>query len=246
MRENGEKGFINIQSSELFFLENELADVGSRAYAYLIDLTIRGCVIIGILVLYFLNKSWNLFAETPIVLIGIAWFIGYHLVFEVLFNGVTPGKKAAGIRVIKSDGSSLSLLDSAIRNLMRVVDSLPFGYFLSIAIILFEQYNRRLGDILADTIVIHDRSKNQGITHFLDEILIESKPRETVLMSGIDTLSENDRLVIRNLYQRFNQMAEGKEKRALIEKFMDKITTRITITGTTDPEIILCELYKRI
>ena len=57
-----------------------------------------------------------------------ALFWGYYMVFEVTTNGQSPGKRALGLRVIKDGGYPIGLADSAIRNLVRVVDFLPFFY----------------------------------------------------------------------------------------------------------------------
>lgn len=241
-----DKGFITIQSSELFFLENELADVGSRAFAYIIDLIIRGFGVIAVSIF----SSWigslygsKLYIMVPMILL---WVIGYPVFFEVVYNGKTPGKKIVGIRVLKNDGSKLSFLDSIIRNMMRLVDSLPMGYFVAIIVMLFEKYNRRLGDIVANTIVIYDRSVNKNIKDYLNKALVHSSLRSSVQILGLEKLTDNDKIIIKNIYGRLDKIKDGPAKIDLMSKFYDNITKKVKITGTDDPEIILCEIYKRI
>ncbi len=240
------QGFIEIQSTELFFLENELADIGSRAFAYIIDLFIRIIFIIGLNLalsseILFRSSLSKIFL--PII---IVWWMGYFVIFEFFTAGKTPGKRIVGIRVLKSDGSNLSFLDSCVRNIMRVVDMLPFGYSFAIIIMLFERLNRRIGDITANTIVIYDRSTNKSIKDFVKKMLIDSKPRQSVQIKGVEQLNQNDRLIIKNLYSRLGTMKDENAKKKLMIKFHEKISKRIKVEGTDDPEIILCELYKRI
>jgi hypothetical protein len=161
-------------------------------------------------------------------------------------SGKTPGKKAVGIRVIKINGSRISALDSCLRTVLRTVDMLPFGYLLAIGIMFFERFNRRIGDLVANTVVIYDRSSRTSIKQFVDEMLVESEPRSSVIITGIERLSTNDKIIIKNFFGRWSTMKAGKEKQIIMEKFRERILTKISVEGTEDPEILLCELYKRI
>lgn len=246
MKSDINKELITIQSSELFFLENELADLGSRAFAYLLDLIFRalGMIAFGIV------GSWigALYGNRIIIIIPIIfiWFIGYPVFFEIVYNGKTPGKKIVGLRVLKSDGSRLSILDSIIRNIMRIVDSLPMGYFIGMLVILFEKHKRRVGDILANTIVIYDRSANKSILDYLNKALVDSNPRMSIQISGLNNLSENEKIIIKNLYARLDNIKEGPSKAELMSKFYNNILKKVKVVGTEDPEVLLCEIYKRI
>lgn len=241
-----EQGFITIQSSELLLLENELADIGSRAFAYILDMMIRGAVVLGI-VLVFSRQTVFLSAMNRVfVPLMLLWWVGYFVLFEILMSGKTPGKKIVGIRAVKVNGERISVLDSCLRTVLRAVDMLPFGYLVAICIMIFERYNRRLGDLVANTIVIYDRSSRKSIRKFLDEMLVESEPRKSVVIRGIERLTDSDKMVIKNFFARRSTMKEGAEKQIIMNKFREKILTKITVDGTDDPEILLCELYKRI
>lgn len=82
---------------------------------------------------------------------------GYFAFFEAIWNGQTPGKRFAQIRVIKDDGRPISAYDSVARNLLRIVDELPSMYFVGIISVLFSSQNKRLGDYVAGTIVVHEK-----------------------------------------------------------------------------------------
>jgi uncharacterized RDD family membrane protein YckC len=87
-------------------------------------------------------------------LINFSLFWGYYFVFELGWQGQTPGKRLAGTRVVKLDGGGPGFLDVAIRNLVRLVDFLPFAYALGFVVMFFNRNARRLGDFAAGTLVI--------------------------------------------------------------------------------------------
>lgn len=246
MFNDSDQGFITIQSSELLFLENELADIGSRAFAYILDVLIRGAVIFVMILVFSRNTIFFSSLNKIFIPLIFIWWTGYFVFFEIIYSGKTPGKKIVGIRVLRTDGSRISLLDSCVRNVLRAVDMLPFGYMLAIVTMLFEQYNRRLGDLVANTIVIYDRSSNKSIKKFVENMLVDSKPRGSILIKGLESLNPNDKLIIKNLYSRLGTIQAGIEKDNLMDKFYEKIKQKISVEGTEDPEVLLCELYKRI
>ena len=86
----------------------------------------------------------------------------YPIYFEVFKDGVSPGKKACGLRVLDERGLPLSFKASFLRTLLLVVDILGFGLvaFLSM---LFSKKSQRLGDLLAKTMVVHELDAHQKL-----------------------------------------------------------------------------------
>jgi uncharacterized RDD family membrane protein YckC len=82
---------------------------------------------------------------------------GYHPFFEVRWEGRTPGKRAFGLRVMDDRGLPLSAQQALVRNVVRVADFLPAGYGLGSIFAFFDPLNRRLGDVVARTIVVDER-----------------------------------------------------------------------------------------
>lgn len=123
-----------------------------RAYAWLIDLMIRfGLATLASLALALLGRGgMGLYL---VVLFLVVW--AYPVLFEVLWDGQTPGKRALGLRVVAADGAPVGWLASVVRNLMRTVDMLPFGYAVGLASGLVDPWGRRLGDVVARTMVVH-------------------------------------------------------------------------------------------
>src|SRR5579884_2790649 len=83
-------------------------------------------------------------AIITLVIFCINW--GYYAIFEALWKGQTPGKRWAGIRVIKDSGRPINAFEAIARNLVRAVDFLPVLYGIGVLTMLLNSKNRRLGD----------------------------------------------------------------------------------------------------
>ena len=91
-------------------------------------------------------------------------FWGYFALFEAYWNGQTPGKRLVKIRVIKDSGRQITLFEALARNLIRVVDMFPSFYFVGLIAMLCNKQQKRLGDLVAGTIVVHERMHEQPVT----------------------------------------------------------------------------------
>jgi uncharacterized RDD family membrane protein YckC len=98
------------------------------------------------------------FLVALLIVISFLVFWGYDVAFETLASGRTPGKRAAGLRVVRLGGEPVGFLASAVRNLLRPVDMQPgFMYAVGAVTILFSRRNQRLGDLAAGTLVVRER-----------------------------------------------------------------------------------------
>ncbi len=86
---------------------------------------------------------------------GLIW--GYYLAFEWMWNGQTPGKRLAGTQVVQVSGAPATFGEIAIRNIIRIVDFLPFAYATGFVVMLSNRRARRLGDFAANTLVIRQQ-----------------------------------------------------------------------------------------
>jgi uncharacterized RDD family membrane protein YckC len=131
-----------------------------RAGAYLIDLLIRGGVMLVVSVLMMLSGmlvgdrvGFGLLALFGFVM---EWF--YPMVFEAGRRGATPGKRVLGLRVVQVTGSPVGWGQAFVRNILRWVDAMPlFTYGFGLASCLATRRFQRLGDLAAGTVVIYDR-----------------------------------------------------------------------------------------
>jgi uncharacterized RDD family membrane protein YckC len=151
-----------------------LAGLGSRFAAALIDGLIKGAIAFaGVVVLGLTSaalgtlgaRATSIGLQSSLTIATIALFLllfGYDVAFETLASGRTPGKRAAGLRVLRSEGGTVGFLASATRNILRLVDWLPFAFAAGIAAILLSPRNQRLGDMAADTIVVREAHASPG------------------------------------------------------------------------------------
>lgn len=158
---------VDIKTPEYVSLQFHAAGLGSRAAAFILDTILL--VIINILIvialIFGLNASIFEYVETDIpsymfagvliLMFLLNW--GYYVVFEYFTGGRTLGKKMVGIRVIQENGHSITLLASIIRNFLRIIDILPANYLVGMLMIFFHSKHKRLGDLVAGTIVVHER-----------------------------------------------------------------------------------------
>jgi len=93
-----------------------------------------------------------------LILFYFLLYFGYFAIFEIVWNGQTPGKRKAGIRVIKDSGRPLTPAESIGRNLMRIVDWMPAFYAVGIASAVLTKENKRLGDLVAGSLVVRESS----------------------------------------------------------------------------------------
>lgn len=141
-----------VQTPEGVDIHLRLAGVWPRSVAWVVDALIRtGIYIVLGIAFSFLGDLGRGFMLIGIFL--IEWF--YPVVFEVLNQGMTPGKKSLGIQVLNSDGTPIGWSASLLRNILRTVDFLPFMYGLGFVSMLMNDRFQRLGDLAADTVVVY-------------------------------------------------------------------------------------------
>lgn len=157
---------LDIHTPENVAFGYQVAGIGSRFLATLLDtLLIILLQIVVILVFILVLNGFDLLGETiaawvyaVLGIVGFIFFWGYYIFFEMLWNGQTPGKRWVGLRVIRNDGTPITLSESFIRNLTRLVDFLPAMYGIGIISMFLDKQSRRLGDLAAGTLVVHDRA----------------------------------------------------------------------------------------
>ena len=157
---------LDIQTPENVAFGYQVAGIGSRFLATLLDTFLIVTLQVVVLLVFILVLSgFDLWGETVAAwvyamlgIVGFFFFWGYYIFFEMLWNGQSPGKRWVGLRVIRTDGTPITLSESFIRNLTRLVDFLPAGYGIGILSMFLDKQSRRLGDLAAGTLVVHDRA----------------------------------------------------------------------------------------
>ena len=159
---------ISILSSENVGLAVETAGLGSRFGACALDSLLQA-LLIGLITWttiefwQYLPKSaaWVKWLESGASAFLIFLFstivLGYQFLFEWLWDGQTPGKRWLGLRVMQSDGMMAGTWAIFVRNLLRAVDFLPSFYGLGALVAIINPHNRRIGDLVAGTVVARER-----------------------------------------------------------------------------------------
>ncbi|GAA4508715.1 RDD family protein [Hymenobacter ginsengisoli] len=194
---------IRIHTTQNVTLEYEVASIGSRIVATILDnlIFVAWAFAVGGLVTWLLGRHGQVAAWTMGVLIGLP-FVFYHLACEVLLNGQSLGKKAQHLRVIRLDGTAPRLGDYFLRWLLRLVD---FGFgsgLVAVVTIALNGKGQRLGDLAAGTTVINVRPRAVPLTQLAD-LTAAATPvgYQPVFMQAAD-LSDHDVALLRQLLGR--------------------------------------------
>ena len=169
------------------------------------------------------------------------WFLvfwGYFVLFEALWNGRTPGKRRLGIRAVMDTGHSITFAAAVIRNLSRLVDVQPLpSYFVGLLFVFFHGQNKRLGDIVAGTIVVRDRAQDVALAG------LELTPKQDDLDLGTPELADDEYRLVEQVLTRLDTLTASARRRFLGEleaRFAPRYPQR-----NPDPALFLTELYDR-
>jgi uncharacterized RDD family membrane protein YckC len=145
-----------------------VAGPGARSYAFIIDWHIRVVLALAWYVLATLiyNRGFSL---RPPAASGQSWFAVvlvpslaiyflYHPVMELVLRGHTPGKRSAGIRIVTRSGGAPSAGALLVRNVFRLIDSLPIAYGIGLTLMVLTRESLRCGDMAAGTLLVYQRS----------------------------------------------------------------------------------------
>ena len=192
---------ISINTAQNVNIDCKLAGLTHRIGATLIDLAFRGGIFL--LVTYLLsNISVNLF-QTIIIYIVVIFTSCYHLIFEYLLNGKSPGKMICRIRVVRIDGQKLSFWDCLLRWSLRLIDTTAMG-IVAISSIVISSRMQRLGDLAAGTVVILEKN---GVP--LREISLYDTPDDyQVVFPQVSMLTDKDIAIIKEVMHEVKQHRE--------------------------------------
>lgn len=138
-----------------------IAGPGTRSFAFLIDWQIRLLAALALILLAALLRLLpaDLQPVTRVVAIvavvsAVLIYFFYHPVLEVLMRGRTPGKRRAGARIVTVEGATPTVGSLLLRNLFRLIDSMPAFYVVGLGCCLFTENRVRLGDLVAGTVLV--------------------------------------------------------------------------------------------
>jgi len=215
---------LNIDTPELVDIQMPLAGIGSRFIALLVDSLIwfAGILVLFVFLVIFLNPGSLAFTgiseQWAVAVVLFFIFLlnwGYFTLFEAFWNGRTPGKRVARIRVIQRSGRAIGLFESMARNLVRYIDMQPFAlYAVGVIAIFVTRQHQRLGDLAAGTLVVRDRVQeaplwgDSGTRTITAQIFAPSAPipephnAYSLPSDGIARLSTTDLEVLEGFFAR--------------------------------------------
>jgi len=225
---------LDVRTPESIAFSYELAGIGSRFLAVLLDLLIQ-LVVIGLIFWGFIALAAHApsihgreslphdvarnIATGVIVAIVFMVLFGYFILFEWLWNGQTPGKKALGIRVVRDGGYPLDFSASLIRNLIRVGEASVAFYAIAGVIAVLSPENKRLGDLAAGSIVVRD-SRMESPAAMLAAVREEPQYASTAYVSG-----EERSIIKRFLERRYDLPAANRAQ--LAHRLAERVRSRL-------------------
>lgn len=223
---------IAINTSQNVNVNFNVASIGERMLAFIIDMLIKAAFII--LILYVLSKLLNFdkYFDTldPWSIMAIISLITlpahiYTLAFESLLEGQTPGKRLMKIKVVKIDGYQASFGDYVMRWVFRLIDIIIFSGIIGLISMIVSNNNQRLGDMATGTAVISLKNK-VNISHTILENLNEGY---VPTFPQVIALSDNDMRIIKNNFVK----ASAINDRLVITRLTEKIRELLKIDFET-------------
>lgn len=212
---------IAINTSQNVNINFNVASIGDRVIAFILDLLIK--IAYGIAVLYtffsildlgYLLSGMDQWSVMAVYIILLFPTVVYPVVLESLMEGQTPGKKVMKIRVVKIDGYQAGFGDYLIRWIFRIIDT-SFAGVVGLACMIISKNNQRLGDIASGTAVISLKN-SINISHTILENIREDY---VPTFPQVIALSDNDMRIIKDNYLKALRV----DDRQIISKLSDKI-----------------------
>jgi uncharacterized RDD family membrane protein YckC len=240
---------LSIDTPEQIELNYDIAGIGSRACAALIDSTLIGVLMwLGWYLMFSvftgrmdgMLSNW-LIAILSLITFSIYW--GYYIVFDLFRNGQSPGKRALKLRVIKNGGYPIGFGDSAIRNLVRVVDFLPMFYAIGIASMILDKRWRRLGDLAAGTLVVKERTDLTSA-----QLVVSVDPKSNFTYADrirLEMVTPMELSTIREYLSR-RRMLSAKRRGQLSRTIGQPIAQKMGVEEPVDFNLFLEEVYAMV
>ena len=218
---------LDVRTPESIAFSYELAGIGSRFLAVAIDLLLQIGILIALLWGFALVAPHGQGRITFVhnVVVGLTIFVvfviffGYFIIFEAMWNGQTPGKRALGLRVVRDGGYPIDGSASLVRNLIRVGEMMFGFYAISAISALVSPENKRLGDIAAGTIVVRE-AKMQSPASMLREIREEPVYAATAYASG------EERALVKRFLERRDSL-DPRRRAELAHQIAERIRPRL-------------------
>jgi uncharacterized membrane protein SpoIIM required for sporulation/uncharacterized RDD family membrane protein YckC len=228
---------VEVETPELVVLSYTIAGIGSRVYAGFIDMLVCVVLLLGISLAtaalqsrlgggaFLAITAWG---TALLSLAAFAVFWGYYVVCEWAFDGQTIGKRRLGLRVVRDGGYSIGFAASAARNLMRAIDMQPGMFYLfGITTAVLSKTGKRLGDMVAGTVVIQERLVESPVARARSRSVGKAHP------ATVAVLTEEEFKLVERWYARRMDL-EPARRVALTQQIADRLRPHLSPGGGTD------------
>jgi uncharacterized RDD family membrane protein YckC len=237
-----------VDTPEAVSFSYAIAGIGSRFAASLLDIIIEIVLLIviflGTVTIAPFSSAGGTVAGVLLITLIFMLVWGYYLLFEAFWHGQTPGKFALHVRVIKASGHPIGFTESAIRNLLRIVDWLPSFYALGVITMFIDQRSRRLGDLAAGTVVVKVPKRVRPSATLPQPLALARAvtPRGVIdpdeMLWNLRTLSTSDLTLVERFLDRVSALPVDARRR-VGEQIATRIAARIGAREPSDPAVFL-------
>ena len=228
---------INIQTAQNVYIQHNMASVGDRLLAAILDYLF--------LFLYFilLILVSNYVVELPkigFIIFFLLPILLYDVFFEYFFDGQSPGKMILKIKVVQLNGSENKVSNYLIRWSFRLIDiGISLGSIGMLSII-FSKKGQRIGDMAAGTIVVKLSSKET-----LGETILQKLPDDyRVVFEEVNNLNDNDLRIINDLLENVKANSYSRDSVQLLEMARVEINKKLGIESELPSEQFFKQLLK--
>src|SRR2546427_13125124 len=148
-----------VSTPERVSFDSQVAGLGTRGVAQILDLLIVAALLAAVAFVAVGGATYTQSGTVGTLVFAFGAFVvvfGYFWISEALFSGQTLGKRAFRLRVVGDRGEPLTWVQAGVRNVIRIVDFLPYGYGVGVVVLFINGRGKRLGDLAAGTIVVKD------------------------------------------------------------------------------------------
>lgn len=215
-------GHLQLQTPEAVDYRLEIAGIGARSHAFIIDWHIRLLLALTWLLvvgfgLFSLERMRTLLQHELSSFAALLWlapaaiiYFLYHPLLEIAMVGRTPGKRMAGVRLVTLQGHTPGFGALLLRNVFRLLDSLPMFYLVGLISVALTKQQVRIGDLAAGTVLVYDNTVQHKEWRRATDLALHSR------------LSPDDQALLLDLLERWKELEDAARIR-FAEQFLNRI-----------------------
>ncbi|KJV05362.1 hypothetical protein VZ94_18740 [Methylocucumis oryzae] len=219
-KNSSDNDYLAVQTLEGLDYQLEIAGLGARSHAFIIDWHIRlllallwlivGTGLLGLFAIENLREWWRQISHTlPLIIVFLptaAIYFLYHPVLEIIMAGRTPGKRMAGVRLVTLQGHTPRAGEILLRNVFRLIDSLPSCYVVGIVTVALTHHHVRIGDLAAGLVLVYETNVSANTLNQVTQLAIHSEltpEQQGLLLDLLNRWPELNKNVRIDLAQKF-------------------------------------------